>query len=89
VADFTSPSPEQLQAGVKAMREAIDAGERVAVHCGGGLGRTGTLMACYLVARGASADAAIAHVRRMRPGSIETREQEQAVRDYSGPTKAT
>jgi atypical dual specificity phosphatase len=83
VADFTPPSAEQLEAGVEAMREAVDAGEGVAVHCGGGLGRTGTLMACYLVARGASAEEAIAQVRRMRPGSIETPAQEAAVRAFA------
>jgi atypical dual specificity phosphatase len=83
VADFTPPSAAQLQVGVEAMCEAVDAGERVAVHCGGGLGRTGTLMACYLVRRGASAEEAIAQVRRARPGSIETRAQEAAVHAFA------
>jgi atypical dual specificity phosphatase len=56
----------------------------VAVHCGGGLGRTGTLLACYLVsAEGLPADAAIARVRAARPGSVETEDQEQAVRRYA------
>lgn len=56
------------------------AGQAVAVHCMLGHGRTGTMLACYLVkARALSGAAAIREIRRLRPGSIETREQEQAV----------
>ncbi|NXT20028.1 DUS23 phosphatase, partial [Syrrhaptes paradoxus] len=45
-----------------------------------GHGRTGTMLACYLAkARKMSGDDAIREIRRLRPGSIETREQEQAV----------
>ena len=55
----------------------------VGVHCAMGCGRTGTILACYLVAReGYSADDAIIETRKRRRGSIETRRQEQAVRDY-------
>jgi len=78
VADFTPPSPAQLDRGVA----ATAAGERVAVHCGAGKGRTGTLLACYLVSQGLDADAAIAHVRAARPGSVETRAQAAAVEAY-------
>lgn len=83
VKDFTPPTQEQLTQGVAAMREALADGGRVAVHCGAGLGRTGTLVACYLVARGLSADDAIGQVRLARPGSIETPEQEAAVRAFA------
>ena len=55
----------------------------VGVHCAMGCGRTGTILACYLVAsEGYSADDAIIEARKRRKGSIETRRQEQAVRDY-------
>ena len=83
VPDFTPPTPEQLEQGVTAIRRAVEAGERVAVHCGGGLGRTGTLLACYLVSQGMDAGAAIARVRAVRPGSIETRAQEAAVHAFA------
>jgi atypical dual specificity phosphatase len=83
VADFTAPSPEQLERGVEAIEQAIAAGRVVAVHCGGGLGRTGTLLACYLTRRGLAPAAAIAYVRRVRPGSVETRAQATAVEAYA------
>jgi atypical dual specificity phosphatase len=79
VPDFTSPTPAQLDAGVTAIVDALAAGHRLAVHCQAGLGRTGTLLACYLVRQGMTADEAIARVRAVRPGSIETREQQFAV----------
>lgn len=83
VADFTPPTPEQLDAGIAAIEEALAGGGRVAVHCAGGLGRTGTLLACYLVHQGMTADHAIARVRAVRPGSVETPEQEAAVAAYA------
>ncbi len=51
----------------------------VAVHCMHGHGRTGTMLACYLVkTRKMSGIDAINEIRRLRKGSIETHEQEKA-----------
>jgi len=55
-------------------------GGRVLVHCRGGRGRSGTIVARMLVEAGASADDAIARVRAAREGAIETPEQERYVR---------
>ena len=80
VADFTAPTLAQLETGVRAVVAALERGEVVAVHCGGGLGRTGTLVACFLVDRHAlSAEDAIAEVRRRRPGAVETPQQVEVV----------
>jgi atypical dual specificity phosphatase len=86
VPDFTPPTPEQLEQGVAAIERAIADGQRVAVHCGAGLGRTGTLLACYLVKRGLGPDEAIARIRALRPGSVETPQQEAAVAAYARRT---
>ena len=83
VPDFTPPKPDQLARGVAAIEQAVADGEKVAVHCAAGLGRTGTLLACYLVSRGSSPDEAIARVRSVRPGSVETPAQVAAVRTYA------
>ena len=82
VRDFMAPTPEQLTQGVNEIEQAILAGKTVAVHCGGGLGRTGTLLTCYLVSQGLTTVDAIARVRQLRPRSIETREQINAVLTY-------
>ena len=59
------------------------------MHCGGGLGRTGTLLACYLVRQGLPAAEAIERVRAVRPGSVETRQQAQAVHAYGQSSSAS
>ena len=51
---------------------SLRAGQRLLVHCAGGLGRSGMVAAKLLTALGAPADHAIAAVRRARPGAIET-----------------
>ncbi len=50
-------------------------GDKVLVHCRGGLGRAGTVAARLLVEIGVPADEAIARVRAARPGAIETHDQ--------------
>jgi atypical dual specificity phosphatase len=82
VDDFSAPRLEQLRLFVARAAEAIGRGEQVGVHCGAGKGRTGTFLAALLVSRGTDPVEAIAEIRRLRPGSIETPEQEQAVMDY-------
>ena len=56
--------------------ERILNGNMVAIHCWGGLGRTGVVAADLLMAFGFTAAEAISHVREIRPGTIESEEQE-------------
>ena len=80
VPDFAAPKPGEVKRFVEFVRRIRDGGRgAVAVHCGSGLGRTGTMLACFLVSEGRSAAEAIAEVRRFRPGSVETDEQEAAI----------
>ncbi len=83
VQDFHAPTLDQLDQFVREVETSTAEGRVVGAHCGAGLGRTGTFMAALFVSRGMEPDAAIAEIRRLRPGSIETSAQEQAVHSYA------
>jgi atypical dual specificity phosphatase len=83
VPDSLAPSQDQLDQGVAAIGAGLREGTRVAVHCGAGLGRSGTLIAAYLVSQGSAPDAAIELVRAAREGSIENDDQEAAVHEFA------
>ena len=49
------------------------------VHCHAGLGRTGTIVGCVLVAAGMEPTRAVRRVREVRPGAIPGAGQERFV----------
>jgi atypical dual specificity phosphatase len=83
VPDYTAPSQEQIDRMISFVQQCVSKEIPVGVSCDAGKGRTGTVLACYLVAKGANADDAIEQIRRLRPGSIETRDQEQAIHIFA------
>lgn len=48
---------------------ALESGRRVYVHCRAGIGRTGTVVACHLIARGLDNQAALAKLNQLWQGS--------------------
>ncbi|HKB37321.1 MAG TPA: dual specificity protein phosphatase family protein [Gemmataceae bacterium] len=83
IIDMEAPTQEQLERCLSAIERAHAQNMGVAVHCTAGLGRTGTVLAAWFVTQGLSAQSAIARVRRLRPGSVETEEQERAVEQFA------
>lgn len=81
--DSEAPSVQKIGEAVGFLHRYIVVQKRAAMmHCYAGLGRTGTVAACFIGALfGLNAEEAIRVVRSMRPGSIE-RNQEAAVREY-------
>ncbi|MER6144860.1 protein-tyrosine phosphatase family protein [Streptomyces sparsogenes] len=82
--DFRLPS-DRVAAG-EALREAWEraASERVEVACGGGVGRTGTALACLAVLDGVASGEAVAYVREhYAPRAVETPWQRRFVARFT------
>jgi len=83
VEDFGAPDMDQLVRAVDFIDQQISSGKPVMVHCAAGKGRTGTVLAAYLVKKqNLTAKQAIEKLRAMRPGSVQSVSQETAVSMY-------
>ncbi len=82
IADMDIPRNNTLN-GLNKIRpqlsEAIKTDRSIAIHCMGGLGRSGTVAAIILADLGIPLQSAIGVVRQFRPGAIETSAQENFV----------
>lgn len=83
VPPYGTPTLQQINDFVDLVNTNRVKNRPVAIHCFMGWGRTGTLLAAYLISEGMSADEAINEVREKRSGSIETRGQEQILHRYA------
>jgi protein-tyrosine phosphatase len=86
IPDGGTPTQAQMTHILDTIDAALDDGHTVYVHCWGGIGRTGTVVGCYMVCQGASSQEALKEIARLRQGtpdgdrrSPETDEQEQLI----------
>ena len=78
--DMGIPEFSDLVNSVDYIHERITSNEPVMIHCLAGLGRTGTILACYLIKyENMSADDAIQKVREKRNRSIQSFPQEEVI----------
>ncbi len=84
IPDGSAPESPEAMDGILDEIDRARGSTDVAVACMGGVGRTGTVAACALVAAGWSPEEAIAQVRRVRhPTAVETPEQEAFVAAFA------
>jgi predicted protein tyrosine phosphatase len=90
IPDMHTPTPDEMKRILKAIDAAVEAGHIVYVHCYGGIGRTGTVVGCYLVQHNMSGEEALKEIARLRQGtpdgwkrSPETVVQREFVRSWS------
>ena len=78
--DMGVPEFVDLVSAVDFIHRRITNNEPVLVHCLAGMGRTGIILACYLVKhQKMSASEATEKVRKERPGSIQSYPQEEII----------
>jgi atypical dual specificity phosphatase len=83
VEDYGAPSLEEMDNIVDYIQQQISYKKPVMVHCAAGRGRTGTILAAYLIKKeNLTADQAIKRIRSIRPGSIQSDRQELALDMY-------
>jgi len=82
VPDFNAPTQTQIDRIIQYIDSHLEAGVPVGVSCNAGIGRSGVILACYLVHKGLTAKDAFELVRRKRGRGPEIPEQIAAVETY-------
>ena len=93
IGDFGLPTAQLMQSILDQIDESLQAGRRVYLHCWGGIGRTGTVVGCYLVRHGKTGLEALSQLAawwqgvpksRIHVQSPETDEQIEFIRTWKG-----
>lgn len=79
IGDFSVATEEQMRETLDLIDAELEAGGRVYLHCRGGCGRTGTVVACHLVRHGASGEEALRRVEQLCGWSCPETEEQRAM----------
>jgi len=88
IPDGGAPTIEQAHGFIEFVGLQLANHHPVAVHCEAGLGRTGTMLATYLISQGDSAELAIRRVRAVENSAIETTRQIQFLEQFAAACRA-
>ncbi len=83
VKDFTAPTQDNMIEFVRFARQMIRHNMPVVVCCGAGIGRTGAMLAAYLVGLCFSPEEALKKIEVMRGVGVESYGQREAVFEYA------
>jgi protein-tyrosine phosphatase len=73
IPDWETPTIEEMTHILDTLDAALEEGHAVYIHCWGGVGRTGTVVGCYMVRHGKSGPEALDEIARLRQGTPEER----------------
>ena len=96
IVDVSVPRyPQQMSNVLDSIDGAMRDGKTVYVHCWGGVGRTGTVIGCWLVRHGRTGQESLSQIAvrwkgvekvYRHPNSPQTEEQRQYVREWAEPS---
>lgn len=81
--DQTAPTQAELFAALDFIDQQRIAGRAVLTHCRIGEGRTGCILAAYLIRQGVGAEQALASLRAIRPGAVSAPTQQDALATFA------
>ncbi len=91
IPDFSVPPRETMRSILTQIDQALSRRRKVYVHCWGGVGRTGTVVGCYLIRHGMTSQQALNQIaewwlgmpkRIFHPTSPESEEQFEYIRSW-------
>jgi predicted protein tyrosine phosphatase len=81
IRDMHVPAPSVMHAILAVIDQALAQQRTIYLHCWAGIGRTGTVIGCYLVRQGRSGEAALAEIAHLRQHTLDAR--------YPSPSEKT